>query len=132
MHRYLLKRFQLRPLGAVQFVIFFNVTCLACYGMLFFFGCDNVKMAGTTMPYFYRSARGSFIHNAIMAVKSRAKMFTKIHSALKGWSVLSLHICRSAASPPGSLQGATKAVRLWRSAPIRTSRHFPDEISFCP
>jgi len=35
---YLLKRFQLRPLGAVQFVIFFNVTCLACYGALFFFG----------------------------------------------------------------------------------------------
>ncbi len=43
---------QLRPQGAVQLVIFFNLLCLACYGLLFFFGCDNIKMAGTTMPYF--------------------------------------------------------------------------------
>ena len=26
--------------------------CLACYALLFFFGCDNIKMAGATMPYF--------------------------------------------------------------------------------
>ncbi len=51
---WLLKRLQLRPRGAVQFVILCNVACLASYGALFFFGCDNVKMAGTTMPYFYR------------------------------------------------------------------------------
>jgi len=49
---YLLKKFQLRPLGAVQLVLFFNVICLACYALLFVFGCDNVKMAGATMPYF--------------------------------------------------------------------------------
>ena len=48
---YILKRLQLRPKGAVQLVIFFNILCLSCYAMLFFFGCDNIKMAGTTMPY---------------------------------------------------------------------------------
>ena len=48
---YILKRLQLRPKGAVQLVIFFNLLCLSCYAMLFFFGCDNIKMAGTTMPY---------------------------------------------------------------------------------
>ena len=51
---YILKRLQLGPKGAVQLVIFFNILCLSCYAMLFFFGCDNVKMAGTTMPYFTR------------------------------------------------------------------------------
>lgn len=51
---YILKRLQLRPKGAVQLVIFFNILCLSCYAMLFFFGCENVKMAGTTMPYFTR------------------------------------------------------------------------------
>ncbi len=51
---WLLKRLQLRPRGAVQFVLLCNLACLACYCALFFFGCDNVKMAGTTMPYFYR------------------------------------------------------------------------------
>ena len=48
---YILKRLQLRPSGAVQLVLFFNVLCLSCYALLFFFGCDNVKMAGATMPY---------------------------------------------------------------------------------
>ena len=51
---YILKRLQLRPKGAVQLVIFFNILCLSCYAMLFFFGCENIKMAGTTMPYFTR------------------------------------------------------------------------------
>ena len=36
----------------MQLVLFFNVICLACYALLFFFGCDNIKMAGATMPYF--------------------------------------------------------------------------------
>ena len=49
---YILKRLQLRPKGAVQLVIFFNILCLSCYALLFFFGCDNIKMAGTTMPYY--------------------------------------------------------------------------------
>ena len=48
---YILKRLQLKPKGAAQLVVFFNVLCLCCYVMLFFFGCENIKMAGTTMPY---------------------------------------------------------------------------------
>ncbi|XP_073991491.1 organic anion transporting polypeptide 30B isoform X2 [Rhodnius prolixus] len=47
----LLKRLELRPKGAVQFVLISNTVCLACYALLFFLGCDNVKMAGTTIPY---------------------------------------------------------------------------------
>merc|ERR1719412_2249146 len=57
---YILKRLQLRPKGAVQLVIFFNILCLSCYAMLFFFGCDNIKMAGTTMPYFTSNASEPF------------------------------------------------------------------------
>ncbi|XP_067621628.1 solute carrier organic anion transporter family member 3A1 isoform X2 [Eurosta solidaginis] len=56
----ILKRFQLKPKGAVQFVIISNTICLALYAMLFFLGCDNLKMAGTTMPY-YRSAKHGVI-----------------------------------------------------------------------
>uniref|UniRef100_A0A1B6FGW3 Solute carrier organic anion transporter family member n=1 Tax=Cuerna arida TaxID=1464854 RepID=A0A1B6FGW3_9HEMI len=52
----LLKRFEMRPKGAVQFVLMSNTLCLSCYGLLFFLGCDNVKMAGTTIPY-YNSSR---------------------------------------------------------------------------
>ncbi|XP_034253759.1 solute carrier organic anion transporter family member 5A1, partial [Thrips palmi] len=52
----LLKRLELRPKGAVQFVLISNTVCLACYGLLFFLGCDNVKMAGTTIPYFNSSS----------------------------------------------------------------------------
>lgn len=51
----LLKRLELRPKGAVQFVLISNTVCLACYGLLFFLGCENVKMAGTTIPYFNSS-----------------------------------------------------------------------------
>lgn len=47
-----LKRFQLKPKGAVQFVLVSNVICLMCYAFLFFLGCDNLKMAGTTTPYY--------------------------------------------------------------------------------
>ncbi|BES92605.1 Organic anion [Nesidiocoris tenuis] len=53
----LLKRLELRPKGAVQFVLVSNTLCLACYTLLFFLGCDNVKMAGTTIPY-TNSTRG--------------------------------------------------------------------------
>ncbi|XP_014252609.1 solute carrier organic anion transporter family member 5A1 isoform X2 [Cimex lectularius] len=53
----LLKRLELRPKGAVQFVLVSNTICLACYALLFFLGCDNVKMAGTTIPY-TNSSRG--------------------------------------------------------------------------
>lgn len=50
----LLKKLELKPKGAVQFVLISNTICLACYGLLFFLGCENVKMAGTTIPYFNR------------------------------------------------------------------------------
>nr|NP_609293.2 organic anion transporting polypeptide 30B, isoform B [Drosophila melanogaster]NP_723463.1 organic anion transporting polypeptide 30B, isoform A [Drosophila melanogaster]NP_995668.1 organic anion transporting polypeptide 30B, isoform C [Drosophila melanogaster]AAF52781.2 organic anion transporting polypeptide 30B, isoform A [Drosophila melanogaster]AAN10695.1 organic anion transporting polypeptide 30B, isoform B [Drosophila melanogaster]AAS64664.1 organic anion transporting polypeptide 30B, len=55
----ILKRFQLKPKGAVQFVLITNVICLACYAMLFFLGCDNLKMAGTTIPYYTSNKHGS-------------------------------------------------------------------------
>lgn len=48
----ILKRMELRPKGAIQFVLFANLICLSCYALLFFLGCDNLKMAGTTIPYF--------------------------------------------------------------------------------
>lgn len=47
-----LKRFQLTPRGAVQFVLVSNLICLSCYTLLFFLGCENLKMAGTTIPYY--------------------------------------------------------------------------------
>ena len=49
---YLLKRLSLRPKGAIQMVMIFNLIGLSLYGLLFVLGCDNVKMAGTTSPYF--------------------------------------------------------------------------------
>ncbi|KAH8285733.1 hypothetical protein KR018_001274 [Drosophila ironensis] len=57
----ILKRFQLKPKGAVQFVLITNVICLACYAMLFFLGCDNLKMAGTTIPYYTSNKPGATI-----------------------------------------------------------------------
>ncbi|CAG2123532.1 unnamed protein product, partial [Medioppia subpectinata] len=48
---YLLKRFQMKPKGAIQFVLFFNLVCMGLYTALYFLGCDNVRMAGTTLPY---------------------------------------------------------------------------------
>ncbi|XP_067008279.2 solute carrier organic anion transporter family member 3A1 [Anabrus simplex] len=63
----LLKRLELRPKGAVQFVLVSNTVCLACYGMLFFLGCDNVKMAGTTIPYFNSSKPEPFQVNLTAA-----------------------------------------------------------------
>lgn len=50
-----LKRFELKPKGAVQFVLISNLVCLSCYGLLFFLGCENLKMAGTTIPYYNSS-----------------------------------------------------------------------------
>ncbi|XP_015110439.1 solute carrier organic anion transporter family member 5A1 [Diachasma alloeum] len=55
----LLKRLELRPKGAVQFVLVSNVVCLMCYILLFFLGCDNVRMAGTTIPYFNSSTKAA-------------------------------------------------------------------------
>jgi hypothetical protein len=52
---FFLKRFQLGPKGALGLVISFNLFCLACYSLLFFVGCDNARMAGTTIPYYYNN-----------------------------------------------------------------------------
>ncbi|XP_022253104.1 solute carrier organic anion transporter family member 5A1-like [Limulus polyphemus] len=49
---YLLKRFQLRPKGAIQFVMFFNILSMGLFIVLYFLGCDNIRMAGATLPYF--------------------------------------------------------------------------------
>ncbi|GAB6030943.1 hypothetical protein CHUAL_007768 [Chamberlinius hualienensis] len=49
---YLIKKMQLSPKGAMQFVILFNGICLTLYILVFFLGCNNVKMAGATTPYF--------------------------------------------------------------------------------
>ncbi|KAJ6630890.1 Solute carrier organic anion transporter family member 5A1 [Pseudolycoriella hygida] len=54
-----LKRFQLRPQGAVLFVLVSNIICLSCYALLFFLGCDNLKMAGTTIPYYNSSTHSA-------------------------------------------------------------------------
>lgn len=55
---YLLKRMQLRPKGAVQFILLFQIICLAMYSVFFFVGCDNVKMAGATAPYSKSGSQG--------------------------------------------------------------------------
>ncbi|XP_037079695.1 solute carrier organic anion transporter family member 5A1-like isoform X2 [Pollicipes pollicipes] len=55
---YILKRLQLRPKGAVQLILIFQMISLAMYSVLFVVGCDNVKMAGATAPY-YLSGRQS-------------------------------------------------------------------------
>ncbi|XP_042220869.1 solute carrier organic anion transporter family member 3A1-like isoform X2 [Homarus americanus] len=60
---YLLKRFSLRPKGAIQMVMVFNLIGLSFYGLLFVLGCDNVKMAGTTSPYFNTSMAHSVANN---------------------------------------------------------------------
>lgn len=48
---YILKRLQLSPKGAIQTVLFFNILCMGLYTALYFLGCENVRMAGTTLPY---------------------------------------------------------------------------------
>lgn len=55
----ILKRFQLKPKGAATFVLASNVICLGCYALLFFLGCDNLKMAGTTIPYYNYTKQNS-------------------------------------------------------------------------
>ncbi|EEC17409.1 organic anion transporter, putative, partial [Ixodes scapularis] len=42
--------------GAIQFVLFFNLLCMGLYTLLYFLGCDNIRMAGATLPYFNNSS----------------------------------------------------------------------------
>ncbi|KAL1441474.1 hypothetical protein MTO96_008446 [Rhipicephalus appendiculatus] len=53
---YVLKKFQMRPKGAIQFVLCFNLLCMGLYTLLYFLGCDNIRMAGATLPYFNNSS----------------------------------------------------------------------------
>ena len=55
---YILKKLQLGPRGAVQLVLVCNLLCLTAYGLLFFLGCNNVAMAGATMPYSKNASEG--------------------------------------------------------------------------
>ncbi|XP_064597257.1 solute carrier organic anion transporter family member 5A1-like [Liolophura sinensis] len=48
---YVLKRFQLRPKGAIQMILALNLISLAGFSVFFFLGCDNLKLAGATEPY---------------------------------------------------------------------------------
>lgn len=54
---YLLKRFQLGAKGAVQLTLILNLSASTGFGLLLFLGCDNVKMAGATTPYFNSSVQ---------------------------------------------------------------------------
>ncbi len=46
--------YKLAIAGAMQMTIIFNIMALFGFTVLIFLGCDNVKMAGATLPYFNR------------------------------------------------------------------------------
>nr|KAG5698557.1 hypothetical protein BaRGS_027068 [Batillaria attramentaria] len=60
---YLLKRFQLKPKGALQFVLALNCLAIGGFGIFFFLGCDNHRIAGATLPYFNSSGHKIFEAN---------------------------------------------------------------------
>lgn len=60
---YLLKRFQLKPKGALQFVLGLNALSLCGLGIFFFLGCDNQSIAGATLPYYNSSGHRIFEAN---------------------------------------------------------------------
>ncbi|GAB1599393.1 solute carrier organic anion transporter family member 5A1-like [Argonauta hians] len=47
-----LRRFQLCPKGAIQMTLILDIIALSGYILFFFLGCDNLKIAGATFPYF--------------------------------------------------------------------------------
>ncbi|XP_029640892.1 solute carrier organic anion transporter family member 5A1 [Octopus sinensis] len=47
-----LRRFQLCPKGAIQMTLILDILALSGYILFFFLGCDNLKIAGATFPYF--------------------------------------------------------------------------------
>ncbi|XP_053381790.1 solute carrier organic anion transporter family member 5A1-like [Mercenaria mercenaria] len=51
---FLLKRFQMGPKGAIQLTILLDLLALIGCGFFFFLGCENLKIAGATFPYFNR------------------------------------------------------------------------------
>ncbi|KAK7091377.1 solute carrier organic anion transporter family member 5A1-like [Littorina saxatilis] len=60
---YLLKRFQLKPKGALQFVLGLNFLAVMGFVIFFFMGCDNQRIAGATLPYFNSSGHKIFEAN---------------------------------------------------------------------
>lgn len=60
---YLLKRFQLKPKGAIQFVLGLNCLAVCGFVIFFFLGCDNQRIAGATLPYFNSSGHKIFEAN---------------------------------------------------------------------
>ncbi|XP_050389881.1 solute carrier organic anion transporter family member 5A1 [Patella vulgata] len=60
---YILKRFQLRPKGAIQLALALNVLALFGFTFFFFLGCENLKIAGATLPYFNSSGHKIFEAN---------------------------------------------------------------------
>ena len=52
--------------GALQFVLGLNGLALCGFGIFFFLGCDNQRIAGATLPYFNRPVTPFFlIHPAL-------------------------------------------------------------------
>ncbi|XP_041361891.1 solute carrier organic anion transporter family member 5A1-like [Gigantopelta aegis] len=60
---YLTKRLQLQSKGALQLILLLNVLALGGYTFFFFLGCDNLKIAGATFPYFNSSGHKIFEAN---------------------------------------------------------------------
>ncbi|KAL3892149.1 hypothetical protein ACJMK2_004386 [Sinanodonta woodiana] len=49
---FLLKRLKLKPMGAIQLALILDLVALLGCTFFFFLGCDNLKIAGATFPYF--------------------------------------------------------------------------------
>ncbi|ESO83194.1 hypothetical protein LOTGIDRAFT_92173, partial [Lottia gigantea] len=60
---YISKRFQLRPKGAIQLTLALNLLALFGFTFFFFLGCENLKIAGATLPYFNSSGHKIFDPN---------------------------------------------------------------------
>jgi organic anion transporter 3A len=48
---FLVKRFQINPIGAAKMAIISNIFCAIGIFVLIFLGCNNINMAGTTISY---------------------------------------------------------------------------------
>lgn len=48
---WVLKKYKLQLFGASTMILIANVLTLVLFIMFFFFGCDNIRVAGATSPY---------------------------------------------------------------------------------
>ncbi|XP_064651838.1 solute carrier organic anion transporter family member 5A1-like [Lineus longissimus] len=60
---YILNRFNLKPKGAVQLSLILNGSAGMGFMFLFFLGCDNMRLAGATLPYLNGSGHQIFEAN---------------------------------------------------------------------